>query len=95
MLRPLDTFEYPTTSTSKGKPMSSTTIKILDNGPMFVSGDVEITDAQGNRLTESRQFTLCRCGLSARKPFCDGSHRPNGFSDAPRARPLVQDEPAN
>jgi CDGSH-type Zn-finger protein len=63
----------------------TTIMKILDNGPLFVNGEVEMSDALGNRFTLGKQFTLCRCGLSDKKPFCDGSHRPKGFTDAPRA----------
>jgi CDGSH-type Zn-finger protein len=50
-------------------------IKIMDNGPLFVSGDVEIVDGEGNKMETKDQFALCRCGLSNNKPFCDGSHQ--------------------
>jgi len=42
---------------------------------------VEMVDADGNKydLTGKTSFALCRCGGSANKPFCDGSHKTNGF----------------
>jgi CDGSH-type Zn-finger protein len=49
-------------------------IKVMENGPLFVSGDVELVDGEGNKFETKNQFALCRCGLSNNKPFCDGSH---------------------
>lgn len=55
------------------------TVTLHENGPLEVVGLVEITD--GSRTTFGERTFLCRCGGSANKPFCDGSHRKNGFSD--------------
>jgi uncharacterized Fe-S cluster protein YjdI len=49
-------------------------------GPLLVSGGVRVVDADGNVLFEGERAALCRCGGSANKPFCDGTHRTNGFS---------------
>jgi CDGSH-type Zn-finger protein len=49
-------------------------IKVMDNGPLFVSGGEELVDGEGNKFETKKQFALCRCGLSNNKPFCDGSH---------------------
>ena len=49
------------------------------NGPLLVSGGVRILDAEGNVLYEGEKAALCRCGCSANKPFCDGTHKTNGF----------------
>ncbi len=49
------------------------------NGPLFVQGKVAITDAEGNVVREGTRIALCRCGESANKPFCDGTHRRIGF----------------
>jgi CDGSH-type Zn-finger protein len=45
------------------------------------AGTVEIVDAEGNSfdLSGKESFSLCRCGASAMKPFCDGTHRAIGF----------------
>jgi len=58
-----------------------TTIKIQKDGPYIVSGECELTDTQGDRIPAKDPFALCRCGHSAKKPFCDGSHKSHGFSD--------------
>lgn len=65
--------------------MAGVTIKVRDNGPYIVSGDVELVDAEGNRFETKPKFSLCRCGLSENKPFCDGSHKEN-FESRVRAR---------
>ena len=63
------------------------TIRIRDNGPCLVDGDdVRVVDAEGNELAVARRpFTLCRCGYSGNKPFCDGSHNREGFESTVRA----------
>lgn len=54
----------------------STKISIKNNGSMLVQGDFEIVDAAGNTygLGGRDTVSICRCGLSKNKPFCDGSH---------------------
>ncbi len=58
-------------------------ITLNKNGPYHVKGDIEITDAEGNVIEAGPEFWLCRCGHSATKPFCDGTHKKVGFSDEP------------
>ncbi|KMZ40817.1 MULTISPECIES: CDGSH iron-sulfur domain-containing protein [Bacillales] len=55
--------------------MSNVTIKVMDNGPLRVTGNVELVDAEGNRFETKESFILCRCGLSSQKPFCDLTHK--------------------
>ena len=50
------------------------------NGPLKVDGPVELCSGTGRTVTRGEQLFLCRCGGSANKPFCDGSHKRNGFS---------------
>lgn len=62
----------------------------LKNGPYLVTGDLnelELTDANGQRydLTGKQKITLCRCGASVNKPFCDGHHSQIGFQAAEAA----------
>ena len=62
----------------------------LKNGPYLVTGnlsELELTDADGNRydLTGKEKITLCRCGASVKKPFCDGTHSKIGFQAAEAA----------
>ena len=69
--------------------MADTKITINNNGSIRVEGDFEILDPAGQPfgLGGRKVIGLCRCGLSANKPFCDGSHR-NGFQDNIVARDL-------
>ena len=60
-------------------------IKVNDNGSYRITGDVELVDAEGNVFETKKSFSLCRCGHSENKPFCDGTHRKIGFESAPRA----------
>ena len=56
-------------------------IKVRRDGPYLVTGPIVLTDADGNRYdVATPNVALCRCGASQTKPFCDGSHRTNGFS---------------
>lgn len=55
--------------------MSKVQIKVNDNGSLRISGDVELLDGEGNVFDTKPTFSLCRCGMSNNKPFCDGSHK--------------------
>jgi CDGSH-type Zn-finger protein len=57
------------------------TITPYENGPLIVRGDFEILDADGEPIPAGRKtVALCRCGVSAIKPFCDGTHKLVGFT---------------
>ena len=55
------------------------TVRASENGPLLVSGGVRVLDAEGAVLYEGEKAALCRCGGSGNKPFCDGTHKKNGF----------------
>jgi uncharacterized Fe-S cluster protein YjdI len=55
-------------------------VKASAGGPLLVRGGVRVLDAEGNLLYEGDRAALCRCGGSGNKPFCDGTHRTNGFT---------------
>jgi CDGSH-type Zn-finger protein len=57
------------------------TIVVERNGPYRVSGGVELNDAEWCAGASREHYTLCRCGASRNKPFCDGSHIRIGFND--------------
>jgi CDGSH iron-sulfur domain-containing protein 3 len=59
-------------------------IKISDDGPLVVSGDFLLSDAEGNEFTKKEKVFLCRCGQSSKKPFCDGTHKKVEFESSPR-----------
>lgn len=54
-------------------------ITLKENGPIHVKGKVEMRDAAGNLIETKPAFSLCRCGVSENKPFCDGTHKTCGF----------------
>ena len=60
-------------------PETPTKMEPRPNGPLFVRGDIEIMDADGNVVRRATRVALCRCGQSANKPYCDLSHRAIGF----------------
>lgn len=66
--------------------MADVTITVKDNGPLRIEGPVKLVDAQGNEFEHKEAFSLCRCGHSSKKPFCDGTHREIGFEDVSRAK---------
>jgi len=63
-------------------------IAALPNGPYYLFASMEATPvshlqrSNGSPCATARGVALCRCGGSANKPFCDGTHSRNGFSSA-------------
>jgi CDGSH-type Zn-finger protein len=70
--------------------MASTTVTVRKNGSLRIEGDFRIVDPEGNEygLGGRTVLSLCRCGHSKNKPFCDSSHTHHGFEDDPHAREL-------
>ncbi|MBC7562164.1 MAG: CDGSH iron-sulfur domain-containing protein [Gemmatimonadaceae bacterium] len=63
---------------------SSTTavcIRLRRNGPLVLTGPVNLVREDGSLLREADSMALCRCGASREAPFCDGSHRVTVFRD--------------
>jgi CDGSH-type Zn-finger protein len=61
------------------------------DGPILVRGPFTLLDQDGNEIeTHQKTIALCRCGRSARKPFCDGTHKATGW----RADSGAQQRPA-
>ncbi|UPT68892.1 MAG: (4Fe-4S)-binding protein [Sphingobacteriales bacterium JAD_PAG50586_3] len=56
-----------------------TIVEVSPNGPLLVYGNIKIKDAEGNETIKNKVTALCRCGQSANKPYCDGTHRKVGF----------------
>jgi CDGSH-type Zn-finger protein len=75
--------------------MAATKITVNTNGSIRVEGEFEIVDPTGAPfgLAGRTAIGLCRCGASANKPFCDGSHRKINFSDPVVARELPPPAP--
>lgn len=59
--------------------MAATRLTINNNGSVKIEGDFEIVDKAGNvyGLAGREVVSICRCGHSKNKPFCDGSHKGN------------------
>jgi CDGSH-type Zn-finger protein len=76
---------------------SPVVITVRRNGSLLVTGDFQLLDHHGNAIArnpEKPNVALCRCGHSAKKPFCDGAHRVHGFVDPPEApEPAVETVP--
>ena len=58
---------------------AETLVETMLNGPLLVYGNVSVKDISGNITRKNNVTAFCRCGGSASKPFCDGSHKKNGF----------------
>ncbi len=62
-------------------PAREPAIFIIKNGPYQVQGSIELLDVEKGDRASDEHYVLCRCGGSANKPFCDGTHKNNGFRD--------------
>lgn len=56
-------------------------IALIQDGPLWVSGSIPVERRDGQPLETRNRMTLCRCGASGNKPFCDGTHKDVGFTD--------------
>jgi uncharacterized Fe-S cluster protein YjdI len=59
--------------------MNRVLIEERENGPLVIKGVTSMKDRDGAQIEVKPLMVLCRCGGSANKPFCDGSHKRNGF----------------
>jgi CDGSH-type Zn-finger protein len=75
--------------------MAATKIVVTKNGPLRIEGDFEILDPQGKAfgLGGRTAVSLCRCGHSSNKPFCDGTHNKIGFQSEVEACELPPPKP--
>ena len=72
-----------------------TKVTVNNNGSLRLEGDFTICDPSGKEfgLGGRTVISLCRCGHSQNKPFCDGSHRSSGFESGIEARDLPPPAP--
>lgn len=61
------------------QPEPVNTLTVGAAGPVFARGDIQVIDAERRLIARETRAALCRCGASANKPFCDGSHTAAGF----------------
>ncbi len=57
-------------------------VGIVDDGPLWVRGGIPVQGSDGETYEVRNRVTLCRCGASNNKPFCDGEHSKIGFKDS-------------
>ena len=55
---------------------------VVPDGPLWITGGKPVERSDWQPLETRNRVTLCRCGASAKKPLCDGTHKNIGFSDA-------------
>jgi CDGSH-type Zn-finger protein len=72
--------------------MAETTIQVKPRGPYVVTGVFTVLDAEGRKVETKEKVSLCRCGASMIKPFCDGSHKSCGFEGGPVVAPAPAPE---
>ncbi len=53
---------------------SEATVNVIDNGPIEITGNILIKDSKRDISELMKEVSICRCGMSANKPYCDGSH---------------------
>ena len=63
-------------------PASVNTLFVSQDGPLYLSGDISIEGGVDDITGKRVRAALCRCGLSANKPYCDNSHAEGGFKDS-------------
>jgi len=75
--------------------MAESKVTVRNNGPLRIEGEFSICDQDGNTfgLAGRTMISLCRCGNSENKPFCDGSHNRVGFKSETKARELPPPAP--
>lgn len=54
-------------------------VEVMENGPLLVYGNITVKDKDGNETHRNKVTAFCRCGQSANKPYCDGTHTKVGF----------------
>lgn len=82
---PTGALRWSTTAGETEQPPAPATMRPVRGGPMLVRGDIEIVDRDGHPIGTGPRAALCRCGNSRNQPFCDNSHRTEGF-DEPEPR---------
>lgn len=79
---PTGALTYERTDGGPAEPVPARNSAVLaPDGPIYLRGRIRVVTLGGEVALEGNRMALCRCGASARKPLCDGSHRRAGFRD--------------
>jgi len=76
---PSGALTYKSNNEEESMNESSVKVDVLENGPLIVKGDIEVTNSNGKKESRAKQTAFCRCGDSANKPYCDGTHIKSEF----------------
>lgn len=68
-------------------------IIVTEDGPFECIGEIDLVGSDGSVVAHETHTWLCRCGHSATKPYCDGSHERTGFRDASAIEPAPATDP--
>jgi hypothetical protein len=63
------------------EPAYQSGVAVIRDGPLWVRGGVRVIGVDGEPYEVRNRLTLCRCGRSGNKPYCDGTHKEVGFRD--------------
>jgi uncharacterized Fe-S cluster protein YjdI/CDGSH-type Zn-finger protein len=88
-------FEWLDRSDDDGAAAEPPMIELQRNGPYYVSGPIKVLSVDGQVLARGPRVALCRCGGTKNAPFCDNSHRLNGFQDPPSGRDDERESPGD
>ena len=78
---PSGALSYAIDGVQPAPPRREPMVTVTDNGPYAITGGMELMNVQFGDGASKEHYTLCRCGASKNKPFCDGSHWAAGFKD--------------
>ena len=78
---PSGALSYAIEGTEGEPPARPPKVTVTDNGPCAITGGIELMNVEFGDGASREHYTLCRCGASANKPFCDGSHWRVEFKD--------------
>jgi len=78
---PSGALSYTVENTANQNPACEPVITITKDGPYAITGNIELLDQLMGEGCSQECYTLCRCGASKNKPFCDGSHWAIEFKD--------------
>jgi len=73
------TTDHTSNPNQEHAPVEMSKAKVFENGPVRVLGPCEILMPDGTTVIKPNGISFCRCGASANMPFCDASHKTNGF----------------
>lgn len=90
---PTGALKYTETDAEE-KPEPHNAIIISPDGPVYLRGDIEVRNAEGQTLLKDTRLALCRCGKSQNKPLCDNSHKDTAF-EAPAAFDVEKLQPTD